>query len=247
MLALPVDARARAACVCRSWRAFLADTSLWLHLDLTPAGGVVAERVTENLVRGAVARAGGQMRVLCLSRVPPRTLWVDVIVSHGAQLQQVNTDSWLEVADLGAVFAAAPRLKVFNAKVIGPCAALLPFLRNDPPYGPLRVSELSVSGNEGASDADVLAFAAAVAAHVSLTSLTFLVVAFARGLNALIDAAAERRVSSLSMLDCLTDADTVPALARLLQRSSLTKLEVCCLHFPACSGGEHVGSLRCTA
>jgi hypothetical protein len=29
MLALPVDARARAACVCRSWRAFLADPSLW--------------------------------------------------------------------------------------------------------------------------------------------------------------------------------------------------------------------------
>jgi hypothetical protein len=60
MLALPVDARARAACVCRGWRAFLADVSLWQLLDLTPAGGVAAERVTENLVRGAVARAAGQ-------------------------------------------------------------------------------------------------------------------------------------------------------------------------------------------
>jgi hypothetical protein len=60
MMALPVDARARASCVCRSWRAFLADTSLWQVLDLTPAGGVAAARVTENLVRGAVARAGGQ-------------------------------------------------------------------------------------------------------------------------------------------------------------------------------------------
>jgi hypothetical protein len=57
MLALPVDDRARAACVCRSLRAFLADPSLWQVLDLTAAGGVVAERVTENLVRGAVARA----------------------------------------------------------------------------------------------------------------------------------------------------------------------------------------------
>jgi hypothetical protein len=61
MLALPVDARARAACVCRSWRAFLADTSLWQVLDLTPSGGV-AVRVTENLVRGAVARAAGRLR-----------------------------------------------------------------------------------------------------------------------------------------------------------------------------------------
>ncbi len=64
MLALPVDARARAACVCRSWRAFLADVSLWQVLDLTPAGGVAAERVAENLVRGAVARAAGQRACL---------------------------------------------------------------------------------------------------------------------------------------------------------------------------------------
>ena len=60
MLALPVAARARAACVCRSLRAFLADPSLWQVLDLSPAGGVDAERVTKNIMRGAVARAAGQ-------------------------------------------------------------------------------------------------------------------------------------------------------------------------------------------
>ena len=60
MLALPVTTRGRAACVCRSWRAFLADASLWQVLDLSPAGGLAAGRVTENLVRGAVARAAGQ-------------------------------------------------------------------------------------------------------------------------------------------------------------------------------------------
>ena len=78
MLALPVDPRARAACVCRGWRAFLADPSLWRVLDLTPAGGVVAERVTENLVRGAVARAGGQRAcpALLLSRSAARYLRV---------------------------------------------------------------------------------------------------------------------------------------------------------------------------
>ena len=36
---LPVDARARAACVCRAWRDFLADPALWQVLDLTLAGG----------------------------------------------------------------------------------------------------------------------------------------------------------------------------------------------------------------
>ena len=60
MLALPVDARARAACVCRAWRAFLADVSLWRVLDLSCDCGVDDERVTENLVRGAVRRAAGQ-------------------------------------------------------------------------------------------------------------------------------------------------------------------------------------------
>jgi hypothetical protein len=57
---LPVDARARCACVSRgSWRATVADVSLWLRLDLTPAGGVPQRRVTDALLRGAAARAAG--------------------------------------------------------------------------------------------------------------------------------------------------------------------------------------------
>jgi hypothetical protein len=60
LLALPVDARARAACVCRAWRAFLACLPLWQVVELTEAGGMAAERVTENLVRSAVQRAAGQ-------------------------------------------------------------------------------------------------------------------------------------------------------------------------------------------
>lgn len=33
-LCLPVDERARTACVSRGWRAVLADSALWTHLDL---------------------------------------------------------------------------------------------------------------------------------------------------------------------------------------------------------------------
>jgi hypothetical protein len=51
-LALPVDTRARAACVCRSWRAFLSDASLWQVLELGYFCRVAPARVTENLVRG---------------------------------------------------------------------------------------------------------------------------------------------------------------------------------------------------
>ena len=145
MIALPVDARARAACVCRSWRAFLADPSLWHVLDLTPAGGVVAERVTENLVRGAVARAAGPLRILSINRMPSESLLeviLGFIVSDGAKLQEVNSKARLTVAQLDAVFAAAPRLQVLNADVTDHCATLLPVLRNGSPYSRLRFSDL---------------------------------------------------------------------------------------------------------
>jgi hypothetical protein len=232
MLALPVDARARAACVCRSWRAFLADPSLWLHLDLTPAGGVVAGRVTENLVRGAVARAGGQMRVLCLNRVPDvddRELLVNLVMADEAQLQRVNINAYLNLEHVVALCAAAPRLQVLNANVGGLGSAMLPLLRNDAPYGPLRVRELSTwCGND-----DVLALAAAVVAHGSLKALRLFSMHSARGLNALVDAAAERRISRLSIdHNCSFNAEFVPALARLLQRGSLTYLDVSCNDFP---------------
>jgi hypothetical protein len=228
MLALPVDARARAACVCRSWRAFLADTSLWQVLDLTPAGSVV--RVTGNLLRGAVARAAGGLRSLsynCL-RTPSLAALVE---SDGAELQQVNTNRSLSVQELRAVLAAAPRLQALNAGVSGRCAELLPILRNDPPYGPLRATQLRVlAGREDA--ADVLALAAAVAAHESLKELNLEGIHSAPGLNALVDAAAVRRVTGLQITECDLDAESVAALARLLQRGSLTKLCVACVGFP---------------
>ena len=226
-LALPVDARLLAACVCRSWRAFLADTSLWQVLDLTPAGGVVAERVTENLVRCAVARAAGRLRVIslnCVPRLDVDELLLSVIESDGAELQQVNTDAWLIVEELEAVFAAAPRLQALTAGVTDPCSAVLPVLRNDPPYGPLRVRRLFVF-TEGDEDDDVLALAAALAAHESLDGLGVNGCA-PLGLNALLGAAVTRKVSWLSLEECGLDDESVRALVRLLQLGSLTKLEV---------------------
>ena len=78
----------------------------------------------------------------------------------------------------------------------------------------------------------MLAFAAAVAAHESLKKLDLQHMHLAPGVNALVDAAAERRISWLTIEACELDAATVPALARLLQRGSLTRLEVTCHGFP---------------
>ena len=237
-LALPMDERARAACVCRSWRAFLADPSLWHVLDLTPAGGVVAARVTENLVRSAVHRAAGQLRSLSLEWTAgfrANGLLVELVQTDGAALQQLNTAAWMSAAELGAVFAAAPRLQV-NARVGDLFTALLPVLRNDPPYGPLRIAQVfvdfSASGFFQPTVADVRAVAAAVAAHESLKGMNLANAQFAPELlNELIDVAAAR-LSRLTISRCVLNAGSVPALTRLLQRGCLTMLSISCDGFP---------------
>jgi len=239
LLALPVDARARAACVCRSWRAFLADPTLWQVLDLTEAGGVEAARVTENLVRGAVQRAAGRLRTVNFTYLhhPLEVRQLLEIASNGAELQQANTKNALIVEDLQAVFAApAPRLQVLNTRVFGQCTELLPILRNSPPYGPVRASHATIWFDDEVAAADVLASAAAVKAHESLKSLSLSGAGFALGLNALVDAASERRVESLTMTRrCVMDAESVPALARLVKRGSLTFLDIRCNGFPHAS------------
>jgi hypothetical protein len=58
--------------------------------------------------------------------------------------------------------------------------------------------------------------------------------------NVLLDAATERCVAELQVVNCVLDADSVPALARLLLRGSLTKLDVSCDDFP---GGPEASTL----
>ncbi len=161
-----------------------------------------------------------------------KPLLLELIASNGARLQEVNTESWLDVEDLRAVFAAAPQLQMLNACVRGQCTELLTILRNDP----VRVSEM-LGVLDGAAEPEVLAFAAAVAAHESLKALSIKGVGSARVANALVDAAVKRRVSLLRLdgESCVLDADSVPALARSLQHCSLTFLEVSCPGFPHAS------------
>jgi hypothetical protein len=133
---------------------------------------------------------------------------------------------------LESVLAAAPRLQVLNAHVTGDFTALLPVMRNDPPYGPLRICKLDVCFEPALVESDVLALATAVAANESLKDLSFHHGYVARWVNTLVDAAAERRVSWFLLDDCTLDAEFVPALARLLQRGSLAELHICCDGFP---------------
>jgi hypothetical protein len=158
-------------------------------------------------------------------------LLVDVVRTDGAELQQVNTDASLPLDELEVVFAAAPRLQVLSAGVSGQFHELLPVLRNEPPYGPLRINELDVEAlfdEYEPPDSDfVRDLAAALAAHESLEGLLLSNANYPPVLNALVEAA-ERRVSRLTIWHCALDPDFVPALVRVLQQGSLTKLEVSC-------------------
>jgi hypothetical protein len=58
LAALPLAARARAACVCRAWRALAATPSLWAEVDCSESG------TTREHALAAVARAGGALRSL---------------------------------------------------------------------------------------------------------------------------------------------------------------------------------------
>ena len=65
-LALPVDARGRASCVCRAWRDVLADPSLWTRLDMSdvPVKSLREMGSVHGVLRGAADRARGELRQL---------------------------------------------------------------------------------------------------------------------------------------------------------------------------------------
>ncbi len=100
-------------------------------------------------------------------------------------------------------------------------------LRNEPPFGPLRVRQLSVSAIVRTADA-VLALAADLAAHASLTSVWLYNAPLdAPGaLDAVVDAALARRLSSVWLSNCNLWPASAPALARLLGSDTLTELYI---------------------
>jgi hypothetical protein len=180
-LLLPVDARARCATVCRGWRALLADASLWTRLDLSNTSGITC-RISARALRGAAARAGGALETLDLNRNNLETvdnaLLLELLTANAGSLRELRlseSTSLVKVTHeaLTAMLRAAPALRVLSAAVsCGPGEALA-LLRNEPPFGQLRLHSLCVRAPLDAEvdEAAVLALAAALPAHVPLHSL----------------------------------------------------------------------------
>jgi hypothetical protein len=244
---LPVDCRLRCAEVCRGWRAVLSERSLWTRLDLTRASGMRvregnhARGVLDRMLRCAAARAGGLQSLHIDVRNVSHATLLEVAAANADALRELHVhgkltdDLGFDLEHVEPLLGAAPLLRTLaiglncdNTEL----RAVRRMLRNDAPFAPLRVVYLCANlRNKGR--AGVVAFAADVAAHASLTGLTLEEAPLdtPAALDAVVDAALARRMQRVGLWDCGLSPESAPALARLLDGGALTTLE--CWHMDA--------------
>ena len=168
LVRLPVDARARAAAVCRLWRDVLKDRNLWTRLDLSDTSGVLYTRITNALLLGAAAKAGGGLTALDASTAPFLTLLtrdalMEVAATNWAALTELSCSIKFEEAQVEALLQAAPLLcecRLNNVTATGAGAGRM--LRNEPPFGPLRMSKLSITAPWPSNEACIGSLATAL-------------------------------------------------------------------------------------
>jgi hypothetical protein len=239
---LPVDCRLLCAGVCRSWRAALEERSLWLRLDLSASGVSPKREATDELLHAAAARARGELVALDLRScrgVTSDALFA-VVIANGA-LRELRTrrlmpsayqDSEpLEADELEGLLDALPRLAVCEVDV--ECHDLMlahRLLRNEPPFAPLQLHTFEFDGVDADPDeADVLALAADIAshAHVRWLDLSYVPLGTAAALDALVEAALARQLTSVTLQLCDLSPVSAPALVRLVGGGALAELDIC--------------------
>jgi hypothetical protein len=213
------------------------ERSLWTRLDLSPAGGVAEERVTEALFRGAAARARGGLTALdvseCYLLLSCEEVLLEVLAANAGALTELRYQ-FLGLAfskeDVEALLGAAPLLRECHMSAIyadAPDARRM--LRNEPPFGPLRLHKLDVQPPWTGGEADMVAFAADLTASALSLSQLMLSSAPLGGratLDAVVDAALARQLTHLLLDFVRLSAASVPALARLLGGNALNTLVV---------------------
>lgn len=231
---VPVDYRLRCAEVCRGWRAVLSERSLWTRLDLRAATFVGRRWIRgsdDALLRCAAARAGGGLQSLIVRdcHLADGTL-LAVAAANAGTLRELHCARQSPV-DVRALLRAAPLLSTYGLEWMYFSTAerqdVRLMLRNDAPFGPLCMQRLIVClGFNAEVEADVVAFAADMAAHASLRGLhlKFTDMSMA-ALAALVDVALALRFHTLTFKHCNLFPDYAPVLARLLSGGALTTLE----------------------
>jgi hypothetical protein len=251
-LALPVNARGRASCVCRAWRDVLDDPSLWTRLVISAVPHALTEAEWQRflaVLRGAASRARGHLRDLDLGgkRVNLDVL-LPVLTANADSLRELHLGHDVRLSDVGvhmheyplldaaAIVAAAPLLQVLTVEDLA-CSweEASRVLRTEPPFAPLQLGKphsliVHFEGRHRLGGMERFApFAAALADAASQPALVRLSIWHADTaqpalMGALVDAAVARR-----LLDLTFDSCTPPAaaqLARLLVQGSLTAFTV---------------------
>ena len=226
-LLLPVNSRLRCREVCRAWRAFLDRENMWHVCIMLPASG--EKRRSEELLRAASARAGGSMRVLVANyRTISAPELLAVVSENSASLRKLSCITSEGPPFIAKLLSAAPQLDTLEVIVRCSAAELVPMLRNDPPYGPLRLAMPICVGEWGL--ADMSALAAAAPLHSALTGLGFFDVRLtAETLDVLVSPAISQKLARLSIHTGYREANaltpqSLPALARLLTAGLLSEL-----------------------
>ena len=240
---LPADARLPLALVSPSWRALVAEPSLWACVDLSEGSGVT--RASDALLLACSAKARGGMRSLNVcGRVwpaqmntpenerPPLTMDALKTTLRGnthslrhlrALCPPLGTGYWkflnghTGTAVLDDVFRAAPKLTRVEVD-ISVAEFDASFLRN----GVVSVRRLFVNSRPEIFSA----FLVNARRCLSLTELELQMRLGAPEIEALLDFALIKPLTALSLIDPGLTPAVMPSLTRLLSGGSLTTLDV---------------------
>jgi hypothetical protein len=214
---LPLDTRMRCAEVCPGWSKALGDPSLWSELDLTQLSSGVA------CTDAAAKRAAGGLQTLRLPafQLSDATL-CSIAAANAATLRELRLDQGAEAHVLAVfekVLRAAPQLWLLEADVLCYCVRdAQRVLRREPPFGALRVRclelDLSVHVNNCYNSASTLA-ADLAASPYSMPGLRLHLAQLhdQAELNAVVDTALARSLSTVEFFHCRLSRASAPALA----------------------------------
>jgi hypothetical protein len=235
---LPADAKGRAACVDRTWCAFMMDAALWTRLDMSCAAlGVLP---TDAVLLGAAARARGRLASLVTSE--PYTNAGASLITSDAVLHVLRANartltelhfsqevSWVDSAFLQQLRAAAPNLRALAVSLSGvDVADARAVLRGEGEHAVLRLEDLEVL-NCAVSVQQFLSLMADVASHETLAALSLWHAPLDNliALDALADVALAHRMQRLQLLGrSKLGAASAPALTRIAAGGWLTSLTI---------------------
>jgi hypothetical protein len=240
---LTPEEQARCATVCRAWRSALQQSSLWLRLDLSRADGGL-RHVSAAALKAAAGRASGQLQSMDLSRcsgVTRKNLIAAVAANAGAlrelRLCHGLRHRWafLNTDCVAAMLRAAPLLRVLDCDVACDASDAQRLLRNEAPFGPLRVRLLCADFGFGFNDDGnaMQTLLADAAVHESLTGLRLKHAPLqqAGALDEVVDTVVARQLACFALSNCdlvapAAWATWAPALARVINDGVLTTLAV---------------------